>query len=316
MEYRNLGKSGLKVSAVGVGCNNFGSRADQTAATKVVDAALELGVNFFDTADIYGSGGLSEQYLGKALAGKRDRVVVATKFGGEMGPGPLDKGASRGYVMRAVEASLRRLDTSHIDLYQVHFPDPSTPLEETMSALDDLVHQGKVRYIGHSNFAGWQTSQCHYLADLRNLTPFISAQNQYNLLDRSIERELVPACQAFGLSVLPYFPLASGLLTGKYRKGQPLPPGTRITNNQQAQQRYFSERNWNIIEGLAQLAERKSLSMTDLAFGWFLSRPYIGSVIAGAMTAEQVRNNVKSAEAKLDAETLAEIDTITLAGPV
>jgi aryl-alcohol dehydrogenase-like predicted oxidoreductase len=311
MEYRNLGKSGLKVSAVGVGCNNFGSRADQTAAAQVVDAAIELGVNFFDTADIYGSGGLSEQYLGKALAGKRDRVVVATKFGGEMGPGPLDKGTSRAYVMRAVEASLRRLDTPYIDLYQVHFPDASTPLEETMSALDDLVHQGKVRYIGHSNFAGWQTAQCHYLAELRNLTPFVSAQNQYNLLDRSIERELVPACQAFGLSVLPYFPLASGLLTGKYRKGQPLPANTRITNNPQAQQRYLNERNWNIIERLAQLGEGKNLSMTELAFGWFLSRPYIGSVIAGAMTPEQVRANVQAAGVKLSSEIVSEIEALT-----
>lgn len=311
MEYRNLGRSGLQVSAVGVGCNNFGARANQEAATTVVGKAIELGVNFFDTADIYGPRGVSEEYLGKALEGKRDRVIIATKFAGEMGEGPMRSGASRGYIMQAVAASLKRLGTDYIDLYQVHFPDTKTPIEETMSALDDLVHAGKVRYIGHSNFSGWQTAQGHYVAELRNLTPFISAQNQYNLLDRSIEAEVVPACQAFGLSILPYFPLASGLLTGKYRKGQPLPQGTRITNNPQAQARQLTERNWTIIEKLAALAQTHGHSMTELAVGWLASHPYVGSVIAGAMNAEQVEQNVRAGTVRLTPDVLAEIDSIT-----
>jgi len=311
MEYRNLGRSGLLVSAAGVGCNNFGARADLEAATRVVHAALDRGVNLFDTADVYGPRGLSEEYLGKALEGRRDRAVVATKFGSEMGDGPMQSGASRAYILRAVEASLRRLNTDYIDLYQIHVYDSKTPIEETMSALDDLVHHGKVRYIGNSNFAAWQVTECHYLAQLRGLTPFISAQNQYNLLDRSIERELAPACSAFGLGVLPYFPLASGFLTGKYRKGKPLPAGTRIANSPQAQARYATDRNWNLVEELAQLASLRGVSMTQLAVGWLVSRPYVGSVIAGAMTPQQVEENVQASETKLSVETLAEIDRIT-----
>jgi aryl-alcohol dehydrogenase-like predicted oxidoreductase len=311
MQHRKLGRSGLSISAIAVGCNNFGSRLDYQAASRVVQAALDHGINFFDTAGIYGSGGLSEEFLGKALGGNRDRVIIATKFGGEMGAGPMNKGTSRRYIMRAVEASLRRLGTGYIDLYQLHFPDPTTPFEETMSALDDLVHQGKVRYLGHSNLAGWQVAQCHYIAEIHHLSPFITAQNHYNLLDRGIERELVPACEAFGLSVLPYFPLASGLLTGKYRKGKGLPEGTRIASSVQAQQRYLNERNWDIIERLAQLAERAHIGMTELTVSWLLSRPFIGSVIAGAMTSQQVADNVRAAEAKLSPELLAEVDAAT-----
>ncbi len=311
MEYRNLGKSGLLVSIVGVGCNNFGPRADQEAATAVVHQAIELGINLFDTADTYGPRGVSEEYLGKALAGKRDRVIIATKFAGKMGEGPMRSGASRGYIMQAVDASLKRLGTDYIDLYQVHVPDPKTPIEETMDALNDLVHHGKVRYVGHSNFSAWQTAQAHYVAELRNLTPFISAQNQYNLVDRSIEAELVPACQAFGLSILPYFPLASGLLTGKYRRGQPLPEGARITNNPQAQARELNERNWAIVEKLAALAQAHGHSMTELSIGWLASRPFVGSVIAGAMNASQVETNVRAGEVRLASEVLAGIDSIT-----
>jgi aryl-alcohol dehydrogenase-like predicted oxidoreductase len=311
MEYRNLGRSGLQVSVVGVGCNNFGARLDQAGATHVVHAAIELGVNFFDTADIYGPKGVSEEYLGRALEGRRDQVVVATKFSGEMGEGPMRSGASRRYVMQAAEASLRRLGTGYIDLYQYHFPDAKTPLEETMSALDDLVHQGKVRYIGHSNFAGWQAAQAHYLAKLHHWVPFVSAQNHYNLVDRSIEQDLVPACEAFGLSILPYFPLASGFLTGKYRRGKPLPPGTRIANNPHVQARYLNERNWELVEQLVVLAEGKGHSLHDFAMAWLLSRPYIASVIAGAMSPDQVRANVKAGEVKLSQETLAQVDALT-----
>ncbi len=311
MEYRNLGRSGLLVSIVGVGCNNFGPRANQEAATAVVQKAIELGINLFDTADTYGPRGVSEEYLGKALAGKRDQVLIATKFAGKMGEGPMRSGASRGYIMKAIDASLKRLGTDYIDLYQIHLPDPRTPIEETMDALNDLVHHGKVRYVGHSNFSGWQTAQAHYVAELRNLTHFVSAQNQYNLVDRSIEAELVPACQAFGLSILPYFPLASGLLTGKYRKGQPLPEGARITNNPQAQTTNLNERNWTIVEKLAALAQSHGHGMTELSIGWLASRPYIGSVIAGAMNASQVETNVRAGEAHLAPEVLAAIDSIT-----
>src|SRR5579872_2224320 len=231
MEYRNVGRSGLLVSAVGVGCNNFGARASLEASSAVVHKALELGITFFDTADIYGPRGVSEEYLGKALGARRREVIIATKFGGAMADDVLSQGASRRYIMSAIDASLKRLGTDYIDLYQLHFPDSKTPLEETMRALDDVVRSGKARYIGHSNFAGWQVAQAHYLAQLHRLTPFISAQNEYNLIQRGIESELVPACEAFGVGILPYFPLASGFLTGKYLKEGPLPEGSRLTNN-------------------------------------------------------------------------------------
>ncbi len=311
MEFKNLGNSGLLVSVIGVGCNNFGARASFEKATAVVHKALDLGINFFDTADIYGPRGVSEEYLGKALAGKRTSVVVATKFSGEMGDGPLMRGASRRYIMNAVEASLRRLLTDYIDLYQYHFPDPTTPIEETMQALDDLVHQGKVRYIGHSNFSGWQTAEAHYLAKLEHLTPFITAQNHYNLLEREIERELVPACRRFGLSVLPYFPLASGFLTGKYRRGEAHPAGARLTTNAAAQARIMTHRNWDLAEKLSALAVSHGHSLGELAIGWLTSQPFIGSVIAGATAPEQVEKNVKAGELRLTPEELAEIDALT-----
>lgn len=314
MQYRNLGRSGLSISAIGIGCNNFGPRADQEATGRVVNAAIDHGINFFDTADTYGPRGVSEQYLGKALGAKRDQVIVATKFSGEMGEGMLRGGASRGYIMRAVEASLRRLGTDYIDLYQVHRYDDKTPIEETMIALDDLVHQGKARYIGHSNFAAWQATECHYIARVRGLIPFISAQNEYSLLDRSIEKELVPACAAFGVGVLPYFPLAGGFVTGKFRQGKPIPSGTRIANNPQMQARYATDRNWRVIEELAALAQESGHTMTQLAIGWLLSRPQVGSVIAGAMTPEQVEENVKAGETSLGSETLRRIDEITASG--
>ena len=227
MEYRNLGRSGLQVSVVGLGCNNFGMRADYEATEAVVRACLDTGINLFDTADIYG-GAKSEEYLGKALGANRQDVIVASKFAVQMGEGPLMRGASRRYIMQAVEASLRRLDTDYLDLYQVHFPDPETPLEETLRALDDLVRSGKVRYIGNSNFAGWEIASGHWIAEHRNLTPFVSAQNEYSLLKRDIETEVLPACEAFGLGMLPFFPLASGLLTGKYRRGEDAPEGARV----------------------------------------------------------------------------------------
>ncbi len=310
MDYRKLGNSGLSISEVGVGCNNFGRRADQSAANAVVNSALECGINFFDTADVYGPRGLSEEILGKALGSRRADVVIATKFGSPMADDPFTRGASRGYILRAVVASLKRLGTDYIDLYQIHTPDPDTPIEETMAALDDLVHRGVVRYIGHSNFAAWQAAQCHYVAAARNVTPFISAQNEYNLLERGIEKELIPACEAFGVGILPYFPLASGFLSGKYERGKPLPQGTRISNSPAMQQQYLSERTFSLIEQLVSFAKDRGHTLLELSFAWLLAHRVIGSVIAGAMTADQVRANANAAAWRLSAEDFAAVEDL------
>ena len=310
MEQRNLGRSGLQVSVVGLGCNNFGRRCDQEQTTAVVQKALELGVTLFDTADIYGPRGLSEEFLGKALQGHRRDAVIATKFVGPMGEGPLWGGASRRYIFEAVEASLRRLGTDYIDLYQVHFPDARTPIEETLRALDDLVRQGKGRYIGCSNFAAWQVVEAQWIARTQHLSPLISAQNQYNLLDRRIERELVPACNAYGLSILPYFPLASGFLTGKYRPGEAPPEGTRLAAGPMSE-RVLTEANFETLTKLESFAQSRDHSMLELACGWLASQPHVASVIAGATKPEQVEQNVRAAEWRLTAEERSEVDAIT-----
>lgn len=311
MEYRTLGRSGLQVSVVGLGCNNFGRRLDREQTRAVVSRALELGVTLFDTADVYGPAGLSEEYLGDALKGHRRNVVIATKFGAPMGEGPLWSGASRRYIFEAVDASLRRLGTDYIDLYQVHFPDTRTPIEETMRALDDLVRAGKVRYIGCSNFAAWQVVEAQWTARSLHLTPFITAQNLYNLLDRRIERELVPACNAYGLSILPYFPLASGFLTGKYRRGQPPPPGTRLAAAGPMAERVLTDANFDTLERLEAFASERGHTMIQLAIGWLASQRHVGSVIAGATKPEQVDQNVAAAEWKLTPQELAEVDAMT-----
>jgi len=313
MEYRNLGRSGLQVSIVGVGCNNFGRRCDLDQSAAVVNKAIDSGITLFDTADVYGGDGRSEEYLGKILEGRRHEVVIATKFGMKMGEGPIPRqGGSRKYIMQAVEDSLRRLHTDYIDLYQFHTPDPRTPIEETLRALDDLVSQGKVRYIGASNFAGWQTAEAHYIAEREHLSHFISAQNEYSLLNRGIERELVPACEKYGLGVLPYFPLASGFLTGKYRKDQPKPEGARLSNPAAGPMadRILNDRNFEMLEKLDAFAEGHGHSLTDLAIGWLASKPYVGSVIAGATKPEQIELNVRAGEWKLTAEEMAEVDAI------
>jgi aryl-alcohol dehydrogenase-like predicted oxidoreductase len=310
MECRNLGRSGLQVSAAGLGCNNFGRRCDQEQTNAVVGKALELGVTLFDTADIYGPRGLSEEYLGKALAGHRREAVIATKFAGPMGEGPLWGGASRRYIFEAVEASLRRLGTDYIDLYQIHFPDARTPIEETLGALDDIVQEGKVRYIGCSNFASWQVADAVWVSKTNHLASFVSAQNQYNLLDRRIERELVPACKAFGLGILPYFPLASGFLTGKYRQGQPAPEGTRLAAAAPQAQQLMTDANYATLGKLEAFAGARDHTMVDLAIGWLASQPHVGSVISGATKPEQVEQNVRATEWRLNAEELAEIDRI------
>ncbi|MCK9485929.1 MAG: aldo/keto reductase [Dehalococcoidia bacterium] len=310
MEYRNLGNSGLEVSVVGLGTNNFGMRMDAQRAEGVVLECLEQGINLFDTADAYGGRGPSEEFLGRALRGRRHEAVIATKFASPMGEGPMQSGASRRWIMQAVEDSLRRLGTDYIDLYQVHRPDPRTPDEETLRALDDLVRAGKVRYLGNSNYAGWQIAHNHWIAQSNGLTPFISAQNQYSLLDRRVEGEVVPAAQKFGLGVLPFFPLASGLLTGKYRRGEAPPEGTRLSQGPQAD-RMLTDRNFDTVERLTEFAEGRGRTVLELAFSWLASQPHVGSVIAGATSPEQVRANAAAAAWRLTPEEMAEVDQIT-----
>ncbi len=314
MEYKNLGRSGLQVSVVGLGCNNFGMRIDAEAAKAVVDKALECGINLFDTADIYGGRGKSEEMLGAALQGRRREAIIATKFAGPMGDGPTWGGGSRRYIMSAVEDSLRRLNTDYIDLYQMHFPDVKTPLDETMRALDDVVRSGKARYIGCSNFAGWQVAESTWLARTQHGAAFVSAQNQYNLLDRRIERDLAPAVGQYGLGILPYFPLASGFLTGKYRPGQPPPEGTRLAAWGPRGAQMLSDQNFDVLTKLEQFAEAHGHSMIDLAIGWLASHDFVASVIAGATRPEQIEQNVAAGAWKLTPAEIAEVDAITKHG--
>lgn len=307
MRMKTLGRSGLKVSVVGLGCNNFGMKIDQAATDLVVARALDLGITLFDTADIYGNRGGSETMLGKALGTKRKDIVIATKFAGPMGDGDYMKGGSRRYIMNAVEASLKRLGTDYIDLYQMHFPDADTPIEETLSALDDLVRGGKVRYIGSSNFAGWQIADAWYIAEKNSYAKFVSAQNHYNLLDRKIEQEVVPAAKAFGASILPYFPLASGMLTGKYRRGAALPNDSRLALWGERGKAILSDANFDLVEKLTAFAEARGHSILDLAFGWLASQPQVASVIAGATKPEQVEMNVKAGGWELTKQELDEV---------
>lgn len=310
MQLRNLGNSGLKVSTIGLGCNNFGGRLDLAATGKVVDRALDLGITLFDTADIYGNQGGSEEQLGEILGSRRKQIILATKFGMPMDQAEK-KGASRRYIMNAVEDSLRRLRTDWIDLYHLHQPDPFTPIEETLRALDDLIHQGKVRYIGCSNLPAWQVVESLWTAADLHLHKFICCQDEYSLLVRDPERELLPAMQKHGLGLLPYFPLASGLLTGKYRSGQPLPEGARLTNSKGLATRYLTGRNWSVVEELAKFCETRNRSLLELAFSWLLARPLVASVIAGATKPEQLEANVRAAEWQLTAEESAEVDRVT-----
>lgn len=297
MTYRRLGDSGLVVSVVGIGCNNFGRKLDADGTRAVVDAALDVGINFFDTADIYGEPhGTSEEQLGAALKGRRDEVVLATKFGMSMAGGNgRDFGVrgSRRYVIRAVEASLRRLDTDYIDLYQFHEPDPGTPIDETLSVLDDLVHAGKVRYLGNSNFAGWQIADADWTAKDRGFTRFVSAQNHYSLLNRDAEIEVLPACDRFGLGMLPFFPLANGLLTGKYKRGEAPPAGSRLAGGGRYAQR-LAAADWDTIEAIEAYAAERDVTMLQVAIGGLAAQPAVTSVIAGATTPEQVRANAEA----------------------
>jgi aryl-alcohol dehydrogenase-like predicted oxidoreductase len=308
MRFRTLGNSGLQVSVVGLGCNNFGRRIDQAAAERVVHKALECGITLFDTADVYGDG-QSERFLGAALRGRRDDAVIATKFRSPMGEGPYHRGGSRRYIRTAVENSLRRLDTDYIDLYQMHAPDPATPTEETLSALNDLVREGKVRYIGSSNFAGWQIADAAWIARIQHLVPFTSAQNEYSLLERSIEREVIPACERFGVGMLPYFPLASGLLTGKYHRGQPPPEGTRLARSPRVGE-LLNDQNFDVVEALDRFARDRGITLLDVAIGGLAAQPAVDSVIAGATKPEQVEANVAAGAWIPTPEDLAELDRI------
>lgn len=311
MQIRNLGNSGLRVSAVGLGCNNFGQRTDLETSRKVIHKAIDLGITLFDTADIYAGLGGSETVLGAVLGDRRKDIVLATKYSKPMASDGTKQGASRRYIMQAVEASLRRLKTDYIDLYQQHDYDPLTPLEETLRALDDLIRQGKVRYIGNSNFPAWRLAEAEFTARAMNVPRFISCQDEYSLLVRGIEKDLLPAAQEYGLGLLPYFPLASGLLTGKYKRGSTAPDDTRFAKAPSLRDRYLTPRNEESAEKLQTFAQARGHTLLELAFSWLAARPQVASVIAGATRVEQVEQNVKALSWMLSAEDITEIDEIT-----
>jgi aryl-alcohol dehydrogenase-like predicted oxidoreductase len=305
MEYRSLGNSGLRVSVAGLGCNNFGMRIDYDRTVEVLNAAIDAGVTFFDTARMYG-GGKSEEFMGEALKGRRDQVIIATKFGGPTKPN--DATGSRQHMMRSVELSLRALQTDYIDLYQLHFPDPATPIEETLSAMDSLVQQGKVRYIGCSNFTGWMIADAHWIAKTRGFERFVTVQNEWSLLSRGVEGEVKQACEHFGASVLPYFPLASGALTGKVKRGEQAPENSRLANAYFASS--LTDANFDRIEKMEAWATARGRSMTEVALSWLASQPVVGSVIAGATSAEQVRANAAATKTDLTADEVAELGAL------
>ena len=305
MRTRRLGREGPEVSVVGLGCNNFGMRVDLEGTRAVVDAALDAGVTLIDTADIYGGNGGSESFLGEVLEGRRERVVLATKFGGDMGDGTEARG-SRDYIRRALAGSLQRLRTDYIDLYQYHTPDHVTPFEETFGALDELVREGKVRYVGHSNLDAAQVDEIDALARERGWARPVSAQNRYSLLHRDAERELLPTCERLGIGVLPYFPLASGLLTGKYRRGQPRPEGTRLATRDEV----FTDETFDRLEALEAVAEQRGVSLLSVAIGGLLGQPAIASVIAGATKPEQVRANAVAGDWEPSEDDLAAVNAL------
>jgi aryl-alcohol dehydrogenase-like predicted oxidoreductase len=307
---RAFGSTGLQVSALGLGCNNFGGRLDLETTRRVLDAAIAVGINFIDTADTYGNRGGSESLLGETLGSRRKDLILATKFGLPMDETGRLKGGSRAYVMTAVEASLKRLKTDWIDVYYLHRPDPATPIEETLRALDDLVRQGTVRFSGCSNLSAPQLADATEIALAKKLAPFVAAQDQYNLLSRGIETELVAVIERYRLALVPYFPLASGLLTGKYRKGQPMPPGTRLSDPRLSA-RFLNDENYSIVEELAAFCAERGRTMLELAFGWLLSRRYVASIIAGATSPEQVRQNAGALGWQMTQDEIAAIDRIT-----
>ena len=313
MQYRRMGSSGLHVSVVGLGTNNFGFRMDEESSIRVCRHAIDEGINFIDTADSYGNG-LSEERIGMALKGNRHDAIIATKAANPVGEGPNKRGASRHHIMNQVEASLRCLQTDYIDLYQIHRPDANTPIEETMRALDDLVSQGKVRYIGCSNFSAWQVCEANWTARAGNLAQFVTVQPEYNMLNRTVELELVPFCHEYNIGILPFYPLASGFLTGKYRQDQPLPEGARLTGNQRAQANTLTEKNYAMLSRLESFAEERGHPIVELAIAWLLANSAVCSVIAGATRNEQVTANVKAADWVLTPEDMTEVDEILRSG--
>lgn len=308
MEYRQLGRSGVRVSVIGLGTNQFGGPVDQTGVNNIIDAALDLGVNFIDTADVY-QDGRSEETLGVALKGKWDRFVVATKVYFKTGDSPNDHGASRYHIMAGVEASLRRLQTDHIDLYQIHRWDAATPVAETMRALDDLVRAGKVRYVGASNFAAWQLAEANLLADWHGWSPFVTVQNHYHLLERAAEREEIPYCQAHNVGFIPYFPLAGGFLTGKYKRDAGAPAGSRGERSQYVQN-YMTDANYTMVEKLTAWAEAREHTMAELAHAWLLAQPQVCSVISGLTKLGQLQANVRAGEWLLTADEVDEVNAV------
>ena len=310
MKYRRLGNSGLKVSEIGLGANNFGRRVDVEGTAAVIDRALDVGINLIDTANTYGGGRRSEEYIGRALKGKREEALVATKAAMSMGDGPNDKGASRLHLTSELEISLRTLGTDYVDLYQVHFPDDDTPMEETMRALDDMVTQGKVRYVGCSNFMAWQVCEAIWTSRTYGLVPFVSVQPHYSMMERTIEAELVPFCREYDVGILPYFPLASGFLTGKYRRGHGAPEGTRLAEGDRGM---FTDKNFDLLESLETFASDRGRTVLELAFAWLLANPNVSSVIAGATRTDQVESNANASDWAMTAEEKAEVDALLVA---
>jgi aryl-alcohol dehydrogenase-like predicted oxidoreductase len=310
VEFRQLGTSGLRVSAIGLGCNPFGNEVDPPTAEAIVNQAIDVGVTYFDTADSYFAG-KSEDYLGRALKGKRDKVIVATKVGNRTGPDENDRGASRKHILDSCEASLRRLQTDYIDVYQIHEPDRSTPVEETMRALDDLVRAGKVRYIGCSNYFEWEIAEAQLVARHNGWTPFVSSQDFYNMLYRDIEKRMTPFCVKYGIGMISYFPLAGALLSGAFQRNVAPAPGTRAAIRP-TYKTWDTDRNWTVQEKLLEFAKSHGWELPQLALAWLLSRPMMATTIAGADKPEHIAGNVKALDVRLTPEDLVEIDRITL----
>ena len=308
MEYRQLGNSGVRVSVIGMGTNQFGNKVDQAGVNDAIDAALDLGINFIDTANTY-QDGRSEETLGEALKGRWGKFVVATKFYFPVGDGPNDRGASRYHMLNAIETSLKRLQNDYIDLYYVHRWDENTPIEETLRALDDLIRMGKVRYVGASAFASWQLARANLLAEVRGWTPFVVLQSHYHMLERQVEQEVLPCCQAHQVGFVPYFPLVGGFLTGKYKRGEPAPEGTRGERSPYVQ-RYMTDANFDKLDKLREFATSRGHTLHDLAFAWLLSNKHLSSVIAGATKPEQVTSNAATAEWKLSSDEVTEVNEI------
>ncbi len=311
METRNLGGSGLRVSAVGLGCNNFGQRSDLETSRKIIHKAIDLGITLFDTADIYAGRGGSENVLGQVLGDRRKDIVLATKYAKPMADDGTKQGASRRYIMQAVEDSLRRLKTDYIDLYQQHDYDDLTPIDETLRALEDLIRHGKVRYIGCSNFPAWRVSEAQHVARQINTHAFVSCQDEYSLLVRDIEKDLLPMAQTYNLGLLPFFPLANGLLVGKYKRGEKPPADSRLGKVDYLRERYMNDRNLDIVQKLDAFAKQHGKTLLELAFSWLAARPQVSSVIAGASSPEQIEQNVKAIAWTLTADDMATIDQIT-----